>query len=84
MGPGTLKGYQAKESGHDGTLPTEGRIPTRLQKLAGLRNEPPKSVPSAIAIMPLAKATAPPPEEPPQVLLRSYGFGVDPKTALNV
>ena len=71
IGPGTLIVYQPNDSGHEGTLPTEGRIPTRLQKLAGLRNEPPKSVPSEIEIMPLAKATAPPPEEPPQVFVKS-------------
>ena len=75
---------QPNESGHEGTLPTEGLIPTILQKLAGFRNEPPKSVPSARETMPLAKATAAPPEEPPQVLLRSYGLGVAPKTALKV
>ena len=34
--------------------------------------------------MPLATATAAPPEEPPQVFDRSYGLRVAPNTLLNV
>jgi hypothetical protein len=34
--------------------------------------------------MPQATATAAPPEEPPQVLARSYGLRVAPNTRLNV
>ena len=45
---------------------------------------PPSSVPPATATMPVANAAAPPPEEPPHVLFRSYGFSVAPKTELNV
>ena len=71
MGPATLMVYQPNCSGHVGTRPTDGRMPTKLQKLAGLRSDPPKSVPSARATIPVAKATAPPPDDPPQVLLRS-------------
>ena len=55
-----------------------------MQKLAGLRSEPPMSLPSAIGSMPHASATAAPPLLPPQVLVRSYGFSVDPNTGLNV
>src|ERR1700737_1013698 len=50
-----------------GTRPGEGRIPTTLQKFAGLRSDPPISVPLAIGAMPHASATAPPPVLPPQV-----------------
>src|ERR1700676_3374380 len=53
-----------------GTRPGEGRIPTTLQKFAGLRSEPPISVPLARGAMPQAIATAPPPVLPPQVLVR--------------
>ena len=42
------------------------------------------SLPSAIGSMPVASATAAPPLLPPQVLVRSYGFSVDPNTGLNV
>jgi hypothetical protein len=38
-----------------------------LQKLAGFRSKPPMSLPSASGAMPQAKATAAPPELPPQV-----------------
>ena len=51
-----------------GTRPGDGRKPTTLQKLAGLRSEPPRSVPSASGSMPQASATAAPPLLPPQVL----------------
>ncbi|MEZ4615593.1 MAG: hypothetical protein R2867_08775 [Caldilineaceae bacterium] len=47
--------------------PGDGRKPTTLQKLAGLRNEPPVSLPSAIGSIPVANATAAPPLLPPQV-----------------
>ena len=53
------------------TRPGEGRMPTTLQKLGGLRSEPPISLPSASGTMPQATATAPPPVLPPHVLLRS-------------
>src|SRR4051812_7092020 len=51
-----------------GTRPMEGRKPTTLQNAAGLRSEPPASEPSVTGTSPQAKATAAPPEEPPQVL----------------
>ena len=60
------------------------RKPTTLQKLAGLRSEPPVSLPSAIGNMPHASATAAPPLLPPQVLVVSYGLSVAPKTRLKV
>ena len=56
-----------------GTRPGDGLKPTTLQKLAGLRSEPPRSVPSASGSMPQASATAAPPLLPPQVLLEVVG-----------
>ncbi len=67
IGPSTVSGNQATSAGHRGTRPGEGRRPTTLQKLAGLRREPPMSLPSARGTMPQARATAAPPELPPQV-----------------
>ena len=64
----------AVAAGHTGTRPGDGRRPTTLQKLAGLRSEPPMSLPSAIGSIPVASATAAPPLLPPQVLVRSYGI----------
>src|SRR3954469_18042102 len=67
-----------------GTRPGEGRKPATLQKAAGLRSEPPVSDPLATGTSPHARATAAPPDDPPQVFVRSYGLRVAPKTVLNV
>src|SRR5271155_5823874 len=67
-----------------GTRPMEGRKPTTLQNAAGLRSEPPVSEPVATGASPQASATAAPPEDPPQVFVRSYGLCVAPKTVLKV
>ena len=84
MAPGTLRVPHGASVGHGGTRPTAPRRPTTLQKLAGLRSEPPVSLPSAIGTMPHASATAAPPLEPPHVFVGSYGLSVRPKTSLNV
>jgi len=49
-----------------------------------MRSEPPRSVPSASAIMPVARAAAPPPVEPPALRVGSQGLRVRPKTSLKV
>jgi hypothetical protein len=54
-----------------GTRPGEGRNPTTLQNAAGLRSDPPVSDPSATGTIPQANATAAPPEDPPQVFVKS-------------
>ena len=61
-----------------------GRIPTTPQKLAGLRSEPPMSVPWASHAVPVASAAAAPPEEPAAERDRSHGLRVGPNTSLNV
>ena len=58
--------------------PGVGRIETTSQKLAGVRTEPPKSVPCASGAIPVATATAEPPEEPPDVNATSNGLRVGP------
>jgi hypothetical protein len=82
IGPETDSGDHELESG--GTRPGDGRKPTMLQNAAGLRSDPPVSLPSAIGTIPLASATAAPPLLPPHVLETSYGFRVAPKTGLKV
>ena len=70
--------------GHWGTRPREGRNPTTPQNDAGLRNEPPRSDPSARGTIPEARAQAAPPLEPPADRLGSTGLRVVPKTVLKV
>jgi hypothetical protein len=84
IGPTTLSALQAFRDGTVGTRPGEGRKPTTEQKLAGLRSDPPRSLPSAMGSMPQASATAAPPLDPPQVFDRSQGLRVGPKMGLNV
>ena len=62
----------------------EGRNPTILQNAAGLRNDPPMSLPSANGSMPQATAAAAPPLLPPAVLSRLYGLRVTPNNGLKV
>ena len=66
------------------TRPMLGRMPTMPQKLAGLRSEPPMSVPWASHAMPVASATAAPPEEPEADRETSHGLSVAPNTSLKV
>src|SRR5262249_38246557 len=84
IGPSTGSVFQPSVVGCEGTRPGEGRNPTTLQKLAGFRSDPPRSLPSASGTIPHASATAAPPLLPPQVFVRSNGVRVTPNTALNV
>ncbi len=67
-----------------GIRPSEGFKPTIPQKAAGMRTEPPISVPSAKGTQPLATAAPEPPEEPPAHLLGSQGLTVSPQSGLRV
>src|SRR5260370_25238777 len=51
---------------------------------AGMRIDPPPSEPMAIGPRPAATAAPAPPEEPPEVLLRSQGLRVIPVRGLSV
>ena len=59
-------------------------MPTTPQKLAGLRRLPPRSEPWATQAMPVASATAAPPEDPDAESFVFQGFSVAPKTSLKV
>ncbi len=61
-----------------------GRMPTMPQKLAGLRKLPPMSEPCASQAVPVASATAAPPEEPAADRDVSQGLRVGPNTSLKV
>ena len=66
------------------TRPGDGRMPTTPQKLAGFRKDPPRSEPCASHAMPVASATAAPPDEPAAEREVFQGFKVRPKTSLKV
>ena len=57
-----------------GHRPGLGRKPTTPQKAAGLRSEPPMSEPAQSGTMPVASATAEPPDEPAQVFAGIEGI----------
>src|SRR4051794_27138289 len=61
------------------TRPRLGFSPTRPQKEAGLRIEPPPSPPCAIGTMPAAAAAAPPPVDPAVDRAGSQGLRVMPE-----
>src|SRR5512135_1585665 len=67
-----------------GIRPGVVRNPTTPQKAAGIRRDPPRSLPVANGPSPQARATAAPPLEPPQVCVNFQGLRVAPKTALYV
>src|SRR5579864_7043323 len=69
--PEVLSVDHAKVAFGFGTRPTVERKPTTLQNAAGLRSEPLVSVPLTTGANPQARETAPPPVEPPHVLVRS-------------
>ncbi len=54
------------------------------QKAAGMRTEPPPSVPSVSGAMPSATAAALPPDEPPDVRVGSHGLPVTPVRGASV
>ena len=62
IGPSTESGFQPRGRLSLGTSPGVGRKPTMPLNAAGLRSEPPMSLPSASATMPVASAAAAPPE----------------------
>src|SRR5258708_17335507 len=83
-GPWTWPGSQASGIGWFGVSPGVGRMPTIPQNDAGIRIEQPKSVPCASGTMPVATATADPPEEPAGLNAGFQGLRVTPNTSLKV
>src|ERR1700731_5326552 len=82
IGPCTVRLRSILAAGVCATRPILGRRPTMPQKLAGLRSEPPMSEPCASHAMPVASATAAPPDEPAAERLMSQGLRVAPNTSL--
>ncbi len=84
IGPSTANGSHGADTGQCGIRPGVGRRPSTPLQAAGLRSEPPRSLPSAIGSIRQASATAAPPLEPPAERAVSQGLRVAPKTRLNV
>ena len=66
------------------TSPIVGRSPVTPQKHAGMRIEPPVSVPSVAAARSAAAAAPEPPLEPPQTRSSDHGLRAGPKCGLVV
>src|SRR5207244_6544766 len=66
-----------------GTRSNVGLKPTTPQQAAGIRIEPPESLPSAASARPAASAAAEPPDEPPAIRPGAIGFGTVPKCAFS-
>jgi hypothetical protein len=66
------------------TRPRVGLSPTRPLHDAGIRIEPPPSLPWAMGAMPAATAAPAPLEEPPEVCPGSHGLRVVPSAGLSV
>jgi hypothetical protein len=78
IGPSTGRLDQPSPRLSDGTSPGVGRKPTMPQNAAGFRNDPPVSDPVQIGAMPVASATADPPDDPAADLAGSNGLPVAP------
>src|SRR4051812_39110795 len=83
-GPSTDSDFQPLKPGSLGTRPNVGLWPTTPQKAAGIRIEPPPSVPTARWVSPAATDAPAPPLEPPGVRPESRGLRVRPYTRLSV
>src|SRR6476469_9105948 len=84
IGPVRPSQDQALISDGIGMTAWDGRKPTMLQKDAGIRSEPPMSLPSPIACTREPTTAATPPLLPPALRAGAYGLVVVPKTSLNV
>src|SRR5688572_25410972 len=71
-------------AGWCGTRPYVGLRVNVPVKAAGMRTEPPPSVPTASGASPAATAAAAPPLEPPGVRARFQGFRLTPVSGLSV
>src|SRR5438046_371982 len=77
IGP-VLERSPVSDGGQAGTRPNVAFSPTRPVKLAGMRTEPPPSVPMASGPSPAATAAPAPPDDPPGVRATFQGLRVMP------
>jgi hypothetical protein len=79
IGPAWSKLGASGKQPSSGTRPWLGLKPTTPHHAAGIRIEPPESVPRAASASPAASAAAEPPLEPPARRPGATGFGTVPK-----
>jgi hypothetical protein len=79
MGPAWSKLGASGKHPSSGTRSYVGLNPTTPHHAAGIRIEPPESLPSATSARPAASAAALPPLEPPASRPGAIGFGTVPK-----
>ncbi len=73
IGPLTHRPSRSAPNGPGETRPRDGLSPTRPHALAGMRMDPPPSLPWAAGARPAATAAAAPPLDPPADRARSHG-----------
>ena len=78
IGPTVSKLAASGNTPSTGTVPWAGLRPTTPQAAAGMRIDPPVSVPSASGTMPAARAAALPLLEPPATRSGATGLTVSP------
>src|SRR5260370_34968634 len=78
IGPDVPSPSDPETNGAGEIRPREGLIPKSPQQDAGMRIEPPPSLPWATGARPAATAAAAPPLEPPGVRAVSQGFSQSP------
>ena len=83
IGPAWSKLGASGKTPSIGTRPCVGLKPTIPQHAAGMRIEPPVSVPSAASHRPAASAAAEPPLEPPGMRSGSSGLTTSPQCSFS-
>ena len=82
--PSPASPVQSLPTGPALTRPRLGLNPTIPQQLAGMRMDPPPSLPSASGTSRAATAAAAPPLDPPALRVRSHGVRAGPTRSLSV
>ena len=77
-GPGVVEARREREAPSVETSPKVGLKPTMPQQAAGMRIDPPLSVPSAASAMPATSAAAEPPLDPPGIRPGNAGLTASP------
>jgi hypothetical protein len=78
IGPGQSSEGASAMTPSSGNAPWVGLRPATPQKDAGIRMDPPVSLPSASGTTPAATAAPDPPLDPPVMRERSHGLAVGP------